>query len=88
MIRCLVDAPPQTSTLSSDSEYTLVKPFGSCSDSACYEEEEKQFIDAVFTLELEFGDDPPESQTVALVRAAEEWSWRDGVLKVTHLLCA
>lgn len=68
-----------------DSGYTLVKQFGSCSDEVCFAQEQDDFIAAVDTLAADrSGTDftIPESQTIALVRAAEDWSWRDGVLKV------
>eukprot|EP00752_Nemacystus_decipiens_P002185 g2080.t1 len=64
------------------SEYTLLKEFGGCSDDACFDQEKVDFIAAVDTLSAAGGGDLPESQTIALVRAAEDWSWRDGVLKV------
>ena len=73
---------PQDQTGTTDSEYTLVKPFGSCSDDVCYDQDQADFIAAVDTLSASGGGDTPESQTIALVRAAEDWSWRDGVLKV------
>ncbi|CAM9802782.1 unnamed protein product, partial [Ectocarpus sp. 8 AP-2014] len=48
----------------------------------CLQREREAFIGAVNDLALENGGDGPESQTVALFRAAEDWSWRDGALKV------
>ncbi|CAN0094054.1 unnamed protein product, partial [Ectocarpus fasciculatus] len=68
-----------------DSGYTLVKQFGSCSDEVCFAQEQDDFIAAIEMLEADkSGQDFTwsESQTVALVRAAEDWSWREGVLKV------
>ncbi|CAM9939491.1 unnamed protein product, partial [Ectocarpus sp. 4 AP-2014] len=67
------------------SEYTLVKSFGGCDTEVCYEQEQDDFISAVNTLDAnQSGMDStmPESQTIALVRAAEDWAWRAGVLKV------
>ncbi|CAN0497876.1 unnamed protein product, partial [Ectocarpus sp. 12 AP-2014] len=48
----------------------------------CLQREREAFIGAVNDLALESGGDGPESQTVALFRAAEDWSWRDGALKI------
>lgn len=62
-----------------------MKPFGSCSTEVCFQEEQDDFIAAVDTLDATksgFDSTLQESQTIALVRAAEDWSWRDGVLKV------
>ncbi|CAM9263459.1 unnamed protein product [Ectocarpus sp. 13 AM-2016] len=73
---------------STDSAYTELKPFGNCGEgseeeiSACFEEERTSFINAVDSLELGYGGDGPESQTVALVSAAEGWTWRDAALKI------
>lgn len=63
-------------------EYELVKPFGACDNSTCFEEEKVEFVQAVDTLSASGGGDGPESQTVALFRAATEWVWREGVVKV------
>ncbi|CBJ30578.1 conserved unknown protein [Ectocarpus siliculosus] len=74
-----------------DSAYTELKPFGNCGEgteeeiSTCFEEERTSFINAVDSLELGYGGDGPESQTVALVSAAEGWAWRDAALKILAL---
>ncbi|CAM9655002.1 unnamed protein product [Ectocarpus sp. 13 AM-2016] len=67
------------------SEYTMLKDFGSCSDEACFEQEQDEFVLEVDTLDADMsGTDstPSEAQTIGLYRAATEWAWRDGVLKV------
>lgn len=82
---CLPSIHPQEKTGIPDSDYTLVKPFGSCDTEVCFEQEQEDFIAAVNTLDANTsGMDASfqESQTVALVRAAEDWAWRAGVLKV------
>ncbi|CAM9481372.1 unnamed protein product, partial [Ectocarpus sp. 12 AP-2014] len=82
------DFPDESSDFYGDSPYTELKPFGNCGEgteeeiSACFEEERTSFINAVDSLELGFGGDGPESQTVALVSAAEAWTWRDAALKI------
>ncbi|CAB1104564.1 unnamed protein product [Ectocarpus sp. CCAP 1310/34] len=77
-----------SSDTSPDSAYTELKPFGNCGEgteeevSACFEAERSSFVDAVNSLVLEGGGDEPESQTVALVSAADGWTWRDAALKI------
>ncbi|CAN0055373.1 unnamed protein product [Ectocarpus sp. 4 AP-2014] len=79
---------PDEFDLHGDSPYTELKPFGNCGEgteeeiSACFEEERTSFINAVDSLELGLGGDFAESQTVALVSAAEGWTWRDAALKI------
>lgn len=86
---CLLYSPwcvrTQAQTGLPDEEYILVKPFGGCSDDVCFEQEKVDFIAAVDTLGAAGGGDTPESQTIALVRAAEDWLWREGVLKVRRI---
>lgn len=82
----LRNTPAQAQTGIPGSEYSLVKPFGSCDDEVCFEEEQSDFIAAVDTLDANqsgYDGSFEESQTIALVRAAEDWAWRDGVLKVS-----
>ncbi|CAN0426046.1 unnamed protein product [Ectocarpus sp. 12 AP-2014] len=67
------------------SEYTMLKDFGSCSDEVCFEQEQDEFVLEVDTLDADMsGTDSTssEAQTIGLYRAATEWAWRDGVLKV------
>ena len=64
-----------------------MKPFGGCTDTVCYEQGQDDFVTAINTLEAnKSGSDwtIPEAQTIALVRATEDWSWREGVLKVLY----
>ena len=87
----LFPVPAQEETGIPGSDYGLTKSFGSCDDEVCYEQEQEDFITGVNTLDanLSGGDGSiPEAQTIALVRAAEDWAWRDGVLKVPNRLRA
>lgn len=89
MYVCKTLSCPQEETGIPGSDYGLVKSFGSCEDDVCYEKEQEDFIAGVNTLDANlsgFDGSWQESQTIALVRAAEDWAWREGVLKVRACL--
>lgn len=69
-----------------DSEYTLLKDFKSCAAEEdrddCEHADQDEWIAAINALEATNGGDAPESQSIAVYRAASDWSWSSSSFKV------
>lgn len=68
----------------SDVPYELVRDFDACDsgDEECKRLDRLGWVTSVHGLTLLAGDDPPQSQSIALMSAIDEWDWSDDYYKV------
>lgn len=77
---------PFGSAVSGDYAYRQDKEFVSCSgdvDPSACEADRAAWVQSIDDITIRSGSDFYESQSIALYRAATEWSWGDGVAKVS-----